>query len=62
MARWLTEFLAHLWVRLSRLLVMPQAVLLDCSSLDALGLQLDGLATCKEGSRLHGKGQAITPA
>jgi hypothetical protein len=39
LARWLTEYLAHLWLRLSCVLVMHQAAVLDGSALDALTLQ-----------------------
>ena len=44
MARCLTEYLAHQWVRLGCLLVMHQAAVLDGSALDAFTLQQDGLA------------------
>ena len=47
MARWLTEYLAHLWLRLICLLVMHQAAVLDGSALDALTLQQDGLPTAE---------------
>ena len=43
MARYLTEYLAHLWLRLSCVLAMHQAALLDGPALDALTLQQDGL-------------------
>ena len=43
LAAFVTEHLAHLWLRLACLLVMHQAALLDGSALDALALQQDGL-------------------
>ena len=43
MAAFVPEYLAHLWLRLSCLLVMHQAAVLDGSALDALTLQQNGL-------------------
>jgi len=41
LAGFVTEYLAHLWLRLACLLVMHQAALLDGSALDALPVQQD---------------------
>jgi hypothetical protein len=43
LAGFVTEYLAHQWVRLSCVLLMHQAAVLDGSALDAFTLQQDGL-------------------
>jgi hypothetical protein len=43
LAGFVTEYLAHQWIRISCVLVMYQAAMLDGPALDALTLQQDVL-------------------
>ena len=62
MACYLTEYLAHLCLRLGCLLVMHQAALLDGVALDARTLQQDGLPPAEIDIRRGQVAQALVIA